>query len=158
LERLEAAAASNDRLIKVEFCNLSPTGEVIPIPNTWGIPDDDRPAQRTLQIIFADSDGNSGPGPRFLAYQRRLASEVNKPVDAEASHRWSRSSLKHFAMKWFGPMGFSARRRGMFPVTDPPLWPARSAIEQRLARYISAGQPKAETLTILLASREHVGQ
>jgi hypothetical protein len=87
LERLEAAAASNERLIKVEFCNLSPTGELIPHPNPLGIPNDDRPAQRTLQIIFADSDGNSGPGPRFLAYQRRLASEANKPVDAEVSHR-----------------------------------------------------------------------
>src|SRR5580658_7207867 len=66
LERLEAAAASNDRLIKVEFCNLSPAGELIPLPNRWGIPDDDRPAQRTLQIILADSDGNSGPGRVLL--------------------------------------------------------------------------------------------
>jgi hypothetical protein len=86
LERLEAAAASNDdRLIKVEFCNLSPAGELIRLPNPWGVPDDDRPAQRTLQVIFVDPDGNGGPGPRSLAYQRRLASEANKALDAEVS-------------------------------------------------------------------------
>jgi hypothetical protein len=83
--RERAAASKGDRLIKVEFYNLSPTGELIRLPNPSGIPDDDRPAQRILQIIWVDSDGNGGPGPRYLAYQKRQASEA-KALQAEALH------------------------------------------------------------------------
>jgi hypothetical protein len=72
LENIEAAVETSDqRLIKVEFYNVSPDGDLIRIPNAYDVPDDDRPAKNTIQVVFADGGENGGLGQRILALGRR---------------------------------------------------------------------------------------
>jgi hypothetical protein len=72
LERLEASTGTCEERIRVEHYDLSEKGELIRLPDPSSVPEDDRPAQKTIQVILVDSDGNGGPGPRYLAYQRRI--------------------------------------------------------------------------------------
>lgn len=77
LEALEAeAGAGSDRPIAVECYHISEDGELIRQPDPSGKPDDDRPARQIIKVIYVDSGPNGGPGPRYLAYQRRMQSAI----------------------------------------------------------------------------------
>jgi hypothetical protein len=55
----------------VEHYELSEKGELIRLPDLYGLPEDDRPAH-VIRVVKVDSDGAGAPGPRYLAYQRRI--------------------------------------------------------------------------------------
>lgn len=73
LEALEAeAGAGSDRPIAVEHYDIGEDGELIRLLDPSGTPDDSRPAKMIIKVIYVDSGQQGGPGPRYLAYQRRL--------------------------------------------------------------------------------------
>ena len=81
LEQLESSTGMHEERFKLEHYDISEEGELILRPNAY-VPDDGRPATTTIRVILVDTDGNGGPGPKYLAYQRRNGPQ--KAVAAEA--------------------------------------------------------------------------
>ncbi|HEY6337979.1 MAG TPA: hypothetical protein VIW68_05755 [Candidatus Sulfotelmatobacter sp.] len=69
LERLETRLGMNrKRGVRIEYYDISPDGTLLHLRSS---DDDAMEGDLTIQVIFVDSDGNSGPGPRFRALEER---------------------------------------------------------------------------------------
>ena len=78
MERLENRLRINRQWrCRVEFYDISPDGTLIRLPNS---DDDATEADQTIRVLYVDSDGNGGPGPCYLAYQKRLKSAGRSPT------------------------------------------------------------------------------
>ena len=72
LERLETRMGIHRKWrVRIEYYDISPDGTLIRLPHSG---DDGTEADHTIRVLYVDSDGNSGFGPRYLAYQKRLES------------------------------------------------------------------------------------
>ncbi|HEY7334101.1 MAG TPA: hypothetical protein VH639_04395 [Bryobacteraceae bacterium] len=86
LEQLEGIIGSKHRLVaRVEYCNLSPEGELVPLSHLSAAHHDDRPVEKLYRVVFVDCDGNGGPGPRYRAYKERCEIEKGESEAANSS-------------------------------------------------------------------------
>jgi hypothetical protein len=94
LQHIESSVgASDESFLSVEFYDLSPEGEEIRKRDPHLMAYEHPAGKRTLRVVFAESDGNGGPGPGLLAQEerRRKLAEEKAPRERGDGRRVRRS-------------------------------------------------------------------